>query len=349
MKTALFDYELPERLIAQHPPAERDGGRLLVLGRDGIEHRRVRDFSELLPERALVVVNDSRVIKARLLGTRRGTGGRAELFLLRKLSGADGVERWSALGRASKPLRPGSVIECEALTAEIVERAADGELSVELRAEAGVAQALEQSGHVPLPPYVKRADVPEDVERYQTVYADRGGSVAAPTAGLHLTRALIARLGERGIELAKLTLHVGLGTFRPVAAEDLDQHPIHSEALEVEAELAARVSAARERGAPVVAIGTTVVRALESAADPDRPGHVVPCTGETKLLIQPGHEFRVVDALLTNFHMPRSTLLALVCAFVGRERVLSAYREAVLREYRFLSYGDAMWIPERGS
>jgi S-adenosylmethionine:tRNA ribosyltransferase-isomerase len=349
VKTALFDYHLPQELIAQRPPAERDGGRLLVLSARDTEHATVRQLPDLLPAGALVVLNDSRVIKARLLGTRRPSGGRAELFLLRKLSGSGNRERWSALGRTSKPLRPGSALELGGLSAEVVERSDDGELVVELCAQQEVSEALEQLGRVPLPPYVRRADEPSDAERYQTLYANRPGSIAAPTAGLHLSRALLDRIGARGIEVASLSLHVGLGTFRPVTSQDLDQHAMHSEPLELSTELAARVAAARERGAPVVAIGTTVVRALESAADPDRPGRIRPHVGETRLLIQPGFSFRIVDALLTNFHMPKSTLLALVSAFAGRERVLSAYRDAVRRGYRFLSYGDAMWIPERGS
>jgi S-adenosylmethionine:tRNA ribosyltransferase-isomerase len=347
VKTALFDYQLPEQQIAQHPPAERDGGRLLVLSPGGSEHTSVSQLAELLPDRALVVVNDSRVLKARLLGARRPSGGRAELFLLRKLSGSGCRERWLALGRTSKPLRPGSRLDFGSLGAQIVERRDGGELIVELEAEPSVEQTLEALGHVPLPPYVRRADEPSDAERYQTLYARSSGSVAAPTAGLHLSRALLDRIEARGIEIASLSLHVGLGTFRPVTSEDLDQHAMHAEPLEISDELAARVAAARERSAPIVAIGTTVVRALESAAAPEQPGLVRPCSGETRLLIQPGFRFRVVDALLTNFHMPKSTLLALVSAFAGRERVLAAYREAVARGYRFLSYGDAMWIPER--
>jgi S-adenosylmethionine:tRNA ribosyltransferase-isomerase len=347
VKTACFDYELPEQLIAQHPPAERDGGRLLVLAGSGCEHRSVRELAELIPSGALVVVNDSRVIRARLFGTRRPGGGRIELFLLRRLSGSGARERWSALGRANKPLRPGTVIDCGPLGAEVVARSDDGTLTAELCAPVDVSESLEALGHVPLPPYVRRADEPGDAERYQTLYATRSGSVAAPTAGLHLSHALLDRLGVRGVEIASLSLHVGLGTFRPVTSPDLDQHPMHSEPIDVSSTLAERVAAARERNAPVVAIGTTVVRALESAADPERKGLVRPCSGDTQLLIQPGFSFRVADALLTNFHMPKSTLLALVSAFAGRERVLSAYREAVEQGYRFLSYGDAMWIPER--
>jgi S-adenosylmethionine:tRNA ribosyltransferase-isomerase len=344
LKTELFDYELPDALIAQHPNRERDGGRLLVCGPSSIEHRRIADLGELIPKGALLVVNDSRVFKARLVGKKQDSGGRAEIFLLRRLG-----ERWQALGRASKQLRVGSVVEMPSLSAEVVERDGDGGLVVELRSELPIDEALERDGHVPLPPYMKRQDTAEDVHRYQTVYAERTGSVAAPTAGLHLSEALLAELRARGVEIGRVTLHVGLGTFRPVTADDLDNHPMHAEPCEVTSELVTRIAEARRAARPVVAIGTTVVRALESAADPERPGCVRPMLGETRLLIQPGFAFRVVDALLTNFHMPKSTLLALVSAFAGRERTLDAYRIAVSEEYRFLSYGDAMWIPERAA
>jgi S-adenosylmethionine:tRNA ribosyltransferase-isomerase len=215
------------------------------------------------------------------------------------------------------------------------------------RAPQGVEAWLERNGRVPLPPYIRRSDEPADAERYQTLFAEHTGSAAAPTAGLHLSQALLARLDARGVERATLTLDIGLGTFRPVDADDLDQHPMHAETFSVREETARLVRAARERGAPVVAVGTTVVRALESAADRERDGEVLPTSGETKLLIQPGFRFRVVDALLTNFHQPKSTLLALVAAFAGREAVLGAYASAVSEGYRFLSYGDAMWLPRR--
>ncbi len=208
--------------------------------------------------------------------------------------------------------------------------------------------AVRACGHVPLPPYIKRDDDLADTERYQTVFARRDGAVAAPTAGLHLTNAALARLASRGCSPTNVTLHVGLGTFQPVGVDDLDEHPMHAERYEVSQSTADAIASARARGAPVVAIGTTTVRALESAADPDRPGQVRPSSGETRLLIQPGYAWRVVDALLTNFHLPRSTLLALVCAFGGTERVLEAYRVAVRERYRFFSYGDAMLLWRRG-
>ncbi len=345
MKTALFDYALPERLVAVRPLSGRDDARLLVLGEEGMEHRAVRDFSELVPEGALVVLNDTRVRNARVLLSKRESGGKVELLLLKALGAEGGGELWQALGRANKALRVGTELEAPGLEARVV---ANGELlEVRLRAEGGVEAWLERSGHVPIPPYLGRADEPSDAERYQTVFADKLGSVAAPTAGLHLTQAMLERLRARGIVVATLTLAIGLGTFRPVQVDDLDVHPMHAEVLEVSAELALAVDAARARGAPVVAVGTTVVRALETAADPERLGRIRPFSGSTQLLIQPGYAFRVVDQLLTNFHQPRSTLLALVAAFAGLGRVREAYSVAVREGYRFLSYGDAMWLPRR--
>jgi S-adenosylmethionine:tRNA ribosyltransferase-isomerase len=345
LKTTLLDYALPERSIAVRPLAERDGARLLVLGEAGISHRTVRDFAELVPEGALVVLNDTRVRRARLLLERAGTGGKVELLLLKPLDPAGGDERWQAIGRANKPLREGSELEAPGLRARIV-RAGDL-LEVSLVAAGGVEAWLARSGHVPIPPYLRRSDEALDSERYQTVFAEKLGSVAAPTAGLHLSAELIERLRARGVSFGRLTLDIGLGTFRPVEADDLDRHAMHGESIDVPPALCELVAEARSRGAPVVAIGTTVVRALESAADPTQPGHVRPFQGETRLLIQPGYAFRVVDALFTNFHQPRSTLLALVAAFAGLSRVLEAYAVAVNEGYRFLSYGDAMWLPRR--
>lgn len=350
MQTEQFDYELPPEAIAQRPPEQRDGGRLLVLEEGGISHRRVRELAELIPPDTLLVLNDSRVLRARLLG-RRSTGGKVEVFLLRRRARGEGatIERWEALTRANKSLPVGTQVEVgSGLSVRIAsERGAEGVLDVELEASEGVTRAIERLGHVPLPPYVRRGDDAADRERYQTVFARHLGSVAAPTAGLHLTRQSLATLRSRGVEVAHVTLHVGLGTFKPVSADDLDDHPMHSERFSTSKHLAERVAAARRRGAPVVAVGTTVVRALEAAADPNAPGCIRQTEEDTELLIQPGYSFRVVDALVTNFHQPRSTLLALVSAFASRERVLDAYRMAVAEGYRFLSYGDAMWIPRR--
>jgi S-adenosylmethionine:tRNA ribosyltransferase-isomerase len=352
MRTSELDYQLPNGLIARRPPVERDDARLLVLTREGLVDRRVTEWPELIAPGALVVLNETRVLKARLLGRRRGTGGRAELLLLRRVDRRDWDEeaseqRWEALARASHPLRSGTVVELGSLTAHVVEHRAEGVVLVDLVAPTGVFRAVEACGRVPLPPYVRRDDDHEDVDRYQTVYARHAGSVAAPTAGLHLSERLLGRLLERGIRCAKLVLHVGLGTFRPVLVEDLREHVMHAERFVIGPDLVREVEEARARGASVVAVGTTVVRALESSADAERPGLVAAAAGETSLFIQPGYRFRVVDSLLTNFHLPRSTLLALVGAFAGLERVRHAYRAAVERQYRFYSYGDAMWIPER--
>ncbi len=374
MKVAAFDYELPVERIAQEPAADREASRLLVVRPDalehaGLEHRRIAELAELIPAGALIVVNDTRVVPARLLGTKADSGGKVEIFLVRKVEErsvtvSEGVERvgevWSALGRSSKPLRfgtdvlvgppgeasPGVVATAARLVIRLLGRTEDGLLEVALFTAPSdtLAAALATVGQVPLPPYIKRAPTESDAERYQTVFARVDGAVAAPTAGLHLTRALLGRLAIRGCEMATVTLHVGLGTFQPVTVEDLDEHPMHGEMYSVSRTTSEAIARARERGAPVIAVGTTVVRALESAADPDHPGLVSPQSGETHLLIQPGYTFRVVDRLLTNFHLPKSTLLAMVCAFAGTERVLAAYRAAVEAEYRFFSYGDAMLL-----
>ncbi|HET9930690.1 MAG TPA: tRNA preQ1(34) S-adenosylmethionine ribosyltransferase-isomerase QueA [Polyangiaceae bacterium] len=346
MKTELLDYPLPDALIARHPPHERDGGRLLVLDGARRTHHSVRDFAELVPEGALVVLNASRVRRARVFGQRRPGGGRVELLFLEQSGRSeDGRERWAAIGRASKPLRPGVVIEAEGLEVEVAANDA-GSLTLLARANEPLETLLDRIGHVPLPPYLGRGDEPEDVERYQTVYAERTGSVAAPTAGLHLTEAMLARMRARGVDVHRLELAVGIGTFRPVSAEDLDAHPMHEERFSVSAALVRAVAETKARGLPVVAVGTTVVRALESAA---ASGELVACEESTRLLIQPGYRFRVVDSLLTNFHQPKSTLLALVAAFAGYDAVMAAYAEAIEQKYRFLSYGDAMFIPRRAS
>lgn len=348
MRIDLFDYELPEHLIADRPADERDGARLLVVGPEGAPaDRTVVDLPELLPSGSLLVVNDTRVIPARLFG-RKPSGGRVEILLVEREGGDERTEAWKALGRSSKAIRSGATITLDGgLCARVVDVAADGTLRIEVSAEGGsVADAIEACGHVPLPPYIRREDEPADRTRYQTVYARARGAVAAPTAGLHLSERLLASLKARGIELASVTLHVSLGTFQPVKVDDLDEHAMHEEAYVVPQVTVDAVSRARARGAPVVAVGTTAVRALESAAS---SGELCAQEGRTRLLIQPGYAFRVVDVLLTNFHLPRSTLLALVSAFGGRERVLGAYEHAVRSAYRFFSYGDAMllWRSER--
>lgn len=337
MRTDDLDYELPEDLIAAEPPPERDGARMLVLRRDAsaLEHRAVLDLPTLLPPRALLVVNDTRVIPARLRAT-KPTGGKVEVLLVRALD-AD-ARRWTALARASKPLRAGTVVEvAEGLSVRVGERDADGALEVELLGD-DPWSLIDAHGEVPLPPYMRRRPTDDDRARYQTVFADRPGAVAAPTAGLHLSERLLASLDAAGFERARVTLHVGPGTFAPVTVDDLDAHPMHAEWYEVPPAAREAVAAAKREGRAVVAVGTTSVRALESWA---ATGEAM---GDTRLLIQPGYRFEVVDALLTNLHLPRSTLLALVMALAGVELTRRAYAEAVAERYRFFSYGDATLV-----
>jgi len=342
MRTSDYDYELPKELIAQRPAERRDGSRLLVLRRDGgaLEHRAFADVLDYLRRGDLLVVNESRVIPARLLGKKRGTGGRVEVFLLREL----GPGRWEALVRPGARVRPGATLEFGAgkLAARVVRAAPGGKREIEFDVGPDLAATLERIGTVPLPPYIEREPDESDRERYQTVYATVPGAVAAPTAGLHFTEALLARACDAGVRVARIVLHVGLGTFRPVVAEDPGEHPMEEERYAVSDEAAAAINEARAAGGRVVAVGTTAVRVLETVAGAD--GRVAAGAGATDLFIREPHRFRCTDALITNFHLPRSTLLMLVSAFAGREAVLAAYREAVRERYRFYSYGDAMLI-----
>jgi S-adenosylmethionine:tRNA ribosyltransferase-isomerase len=343
LKISAFDYDLPPEAIAQEPAEPRDAARLLRLppGDAPPTDHVFRDLPRLLRRGDLLVVNRSRVFPARLLGQRKG-GGAAELLLLRDL----GDDRWDALVRPGRRLRPGAVVTFDGGLSAVVESGAvgpEGRRVIALRAATGsVAEALERGGHVPLPPYIRRPDRAEDRERYQTVYAREKGSVAAPTAGLHFTRELLESLRGEGIATAELVLHVGPGTFRPVTADDVEDHRLEPEPYVIPEETAAAVAATRAAGGRVIAVGTTVVRTLEASARDD--GTVAPGAGETSLVIHPGFTFRTVDALVTNFHLPKSSLLLLVSAFAGRERVLAAYAEALRRGYRFYSYGDAMLI-----
>jgi len=337
-----FDFELPDDAIAQHP-APRGESRLLVLDAEEAErHRRVRELPELLRPGDLLVVNDTRVLPARLFGRRLPSGGRVELLLAERHS----EREWDALLKPGRRAAPGSRIELsDELSAEVVARGEDGRFR--LRFSAPVEPHLERLGHVPLPPYIHRPDEAADRERYQTVYAREPGAIAAPTAGLHFDEELLAALEARGVERVSVTLHVGLGTFKPVTAELVHEHRMDSERYVIPEGTAAALRRARAEGRRVVAVGTTVVRALESAAatrasESTGAGDVPAGPGTSSLFIYPGFPFRLVDALLTNFHLPRSTLLMLVCAFAGRERVLAGYREAVDGGYRFYSYGDAM-------
>jgi len=352
---ASYDYDLPAELVAQAPLPKRDASRLLVLDRasGAVAHHAFADLPGLLRPGDLLVTNRSRVFPARLLGRRVG-GGRAEVLLVRRRAGG----QWDALLRPGRRLRAGAVVEvADGLRVRVVgaraERggpphAAADETAGALRrvelltSDGDDAAAIERHGHPPLPPYIHRPDEAADRERYQTVYAREPGSVAAPTAGLHFTPELLAQLAKRGIERAELVLHVGPGTFRPVEATDVRRHRVEAERYVLPDETAAAVERARAEGRRVVAVGTTATRVLETASAGD--GRVRSGEGETALVIVPGHRFRVVDALVTNFHLPRSSLLLLACAFAGRERLLAAYREAVARRYRFYSYGDAMLI-----
>jgi S-adenosylmethionine:tRNA ribosyltransferase-isomerase len=346
-----FDFDLPPEAIAQQPPAERDGARLLVLDRraDLPHDRAVRDLPALLEPGDLLVLNRSRVIPARLHG-RRAQGQSAEVLLLQpagpEAAGPGSEERWQALLRPGKRLRPGDTLAIGddlTLRVEDAPPEKDGRRLVTLRAAQGtVEEAIERHGHVPLPPYIRRADTPDDRRRYQTIYARERGSVAAPTAGLHLSERVFAALHARGVRWTEVVLHVGPGTFQPVRAQQVEEHRLPPEPALIPDAAAAAVAETRSRGGRVVAVGTTAVRALESAAAAD--GTLRAGTGATDLVIVPGYRFRVVDALLTNFHLPRSSLLLLVCAFAGRERVLEAYAHAVRSGYRFYSYGDAMLL-----
>ncbi len=342
MKVSDFDYPLPESLVAQEPLPERDASRLLVVPRDGgaLEHRRFRELPDLLRPGDLVVANDSRVLPARLVG-RKPSGGRCELLLVEPLESPPGA-RWRALGQSSKPIRPGTRLAFGTLEAEVEAAEGDGFFLVRFdRGGAELERALEREGQVPLPPYIRRAPRPADRERYQTILASAPGSVAAPTAGLHLTEALLARLEARGVRRAAVTLHVGPGTFLPVRGDEVEGHRMHAERYHVPRETAEAFDACHSRGGRVVAVGTTTVRTLESAVE---GGRLRPGPGRTELFVRPGHAFRAVDVLVTNFHLPRSTLLMLVCAFGGTDRILRAYREAVTAGYRFFSYGDAMLV-----
>lgn len=366
MQTADFDFALPEALIAQTPPARRSDARLLVLRRSTgeISHHVIGDLAALLARGDLLVLNDTRVLPARLFALRE-SGGRVELLLLHPSSRGAGTlgasaapsahsggDLWTTLVRPARRIKPGEALRlilpdtagapARSPLARLVRHLGEGEAEVRFEGPGtdDLPALLRKCGQMPLPPYIRtRLD---DPERYQTVYARVEGSAAAPTAGLHFTPDLLAALEAEGICRTALTLHVGLGTFRPVSAERPEEHHIHSEWFQVGAEVAREVAAARARHGRVVAVGTTVVRSLETLATEN--GHVPPGSGWTDLFILPGRPFRAVDALLTNFHLPRSTLLMLVCAFGGQDAVLAAYREAVRLRYRFFSFGDAMLI-----
>lgn len=342
-----YDFLLPPEQIAQFPAPRREQSRLLVIGRDGQPlHRGFAEIGELFRPGDVLVRNDTKVLPARLIG-RRDTGGRVELLLLNPVAG-DAVA-WQAMAKPAKALASGKTLRFGALTAVVEAKHDDGTVTVSFPVDhAQFDRLLAQEGRMPLPPYIHRDDnedaavLAADRERYQTVYAAWSGAVAAPTAGLHFTPELFDRLRATGVEIVDLTLHVGAGTFLPVRTDNLDDHEMHSERFALSADTAATIQRARDQGRRVIAVGTTSARVLETVARDGGPLRAA--TGQTALFIRPGHTWRVVDVLVTNFHLPKSTLLVLVCALAGTNRLLGAYREAVNAGYRFFSYGDACWI-----
>jgi S-adenosylmethionine:tRNA ribosyltransferase-isomerase len=360
MRLDEFDYELPDELIAQTPLAERTSSRLMALNKrtGDIRHGRFEQLIDYLQAGDLLVMNDTRVIPARLFGVKKDTGSKVELLLLKQL----GNDRWEALVRPGKRLKRGAAVvfgtgtgvnessesgdgNVPLLTAIVEEEGDMGARIVRFEYEGIFQELLDQLGHMPLPPYIKeRLD---DKERYQTVYARHEGSAAAPTAGLHFTNGFLERIKDKGVKIAYVTLHVGLGTFRPVSVEDVEEHHMHAEYYVMPEETATAINETRSRGGRIVAVGTTSARTLETAAQVHREKNATEirsCSGWTDIFIYPGYEFQLVDALLTNFHLPKSTLLMLISALASREYVLNAYAEAVRERYRFFSFGDAMFI-----
>ncbi len=341
-----FDYELPEELIAQMPADKRENSRMLVLNRDShtLEHKHFYDIVDLIEPDSLLVLNDTKVLPARLRGHKE-TGANIEIFLLKQTV----EDCWDVLIKPSKRVRPGTIVKVsDELSVEVLERLEDdGEWSVRLLFEGDVLDVLHRNGNIPLPPYIERKMQSDDLkkldfERYQTVYARDEGSVAAPTAGLHFTQDILKKLADKGVEIKYVTLNVGLGTFRPVKCENVLEHKMHSEAFEISEDTACAVNNAKREGRKIIAVGTTTVRTLETAYQ--QFGEVKACRSASELFIYPPYEFKVVDNLITNFHLPKSTLLMLVSALAGKEFIFEAYREAIAQKYRFYSYGDCMYI-----
>lgn len=345
MQLSDFSYELPDELIAHFPPEQRTASRLLSMSRETGEmrHEHFSDLISHLRPEDLLVFNNTRVIPARLLG-QKASGGKIEVMIERVLSDTEAL----AQIRASKSPKPGTQLlfagpKESVLKAEVLGR--EGEFfHLRFDIKAPLTDALELFGHIPLPPYIKRADELADRERYQTVYSEKLGAVAAPTAGLHFDAALLAKIEALGVDAAFVTLHVGSGTFQPVRVENVLEHNMHSERIEISEQVCEQIRACKARGGRVIAVGTTSVRTLESAAQMATEGLIAPYSGETDIFIYPGYEFQVVDAMITNFHLSESTLMMLVSAFAGREAIMSAYEEAVRQRYRFFSYGDAMFL-----
>lgn len=338
MKKSDFYFELPESLIAHYPPLKRTDSRLLCLNRQNgeVAHQLFTGLLAYLKPEDLLIFNNTRVIPARLFGHKE-TGGKVEVMVERLLPGN---RLLAQLRTSKKPATGARILFPEESSAGVEGR--EGEFFIlQFDPNLNLADVLDKIGHMPLPPYIKRADEAQDKERYQTVYSRKKGAVAAPTAGLHFDTEILAKIKDLGVESAFVTLHVGAGTFQPVRSEQIEEHKMHSEYLELEQEVCDKVNACRARGGRVIAVGTTSVRCLETAS---QSGEIKPYTGDTDIFIYPGYSFRSVDALLTNFHLPESTLIMLVSAFAGRENILHAYQEAIEQQYRFFSYGDAMFI-----
>jgi S-adenosylmethionine:tRNA ribosyltransferase-isomerase len=344
MRLADFDYDLPEELIAQQPATRRDASRMLIVdqAQQTLQDANFRDFPPLVEPGDVVVLNNTRVFPARLVGEKEGSGGRVELFLIHERE--PGI--WEALVKPGRRVGVGARIRfgASSLRAEVLQPGEEGSRIVKLTCDGPLAESLEQVGQVPLPPYIKRPSgtLPDDRDRYQTVYARHRGAIAAPTAGLHFTPEVLQQVTGRNATIVEITLHVGYGTFEPVRVQDVGEHTVAPERFEINSGSAAKINEARRSGGRVIAIGTTTARALESAID--EAGEIRPCADVARLTITPGYKFRAVDALLTNFHLPQSSLLLLVAAFAGQDLVLRAYRHAVQAQYRFYSYGDCMLI-----
>lgn len=343
-----FDYELPEELIAQKPADKRDASRLLVVHRETgeTEHKHFYDILEYLNEGDCLVLNNSKVLPARLYGIKEGTGAKVEFLLIKRIDG----DRWETMVRPGKRLKPGDSVmfsEDPLLKADIIDYGNDGTRIVEFSYDGIFMERLEEVGSMPLPPYIERQSENEDRDRYQTVYCREEGSVAAPTAGLHFTEELLEKARAKGVELAYVTLHVGIGTFRPVKCENIEDHSMHFEEYHIDEKTAEIINRAKTEGRRVISVGTTSTRTVESAAYFDEEKdcwQVRSGENSTGIFIYPGYEFRIIDSLITNFHLPKSTLLMLISALYDREKILEVYQEAIREKYRFFSYGDAMFI-----
>ena len=340
MKTSDFYYDLPEELIAQDPLANRSDSRLMVLDKEhgAVSHHVFREIVDYLNPGDCLVINDTKVIPARLIGEREGTGAKIEVLLLKRKTG----DVWETLVKPGRKAKPGTRIQFGGglLVGEVMDIVDEGNRLIRFEFEGIFEEILDQLGQMPLPPYITHQL--KDKDRYNTVYATHSGSAAAPTAGLHFTPELLKIIEEKGIDIARVTLHVGLGTFRPVKVDDVENHHMHSEFYMIDEEAAEKINRAKENGKRVICVGTTSCRTIESAADEN--GRLKPCSGWTEIFIYPGYQFKILDCLITNFHLPESTLIMLVSALAGKENVLAAYEEAVKERYRFFSFGDAMFI-----